>query len=431
MSADLYANNVGNIRDKLANLNAERTSNYDTMANNISEKFAGPQGTLAEFQDKWAEVQKLGEGELMGHLVGKGVLKGAKNIYTKYKTFQDAKSAKIQKANIEEMKADPADVPSLMPKKPQPQTRPKISNLDDPQDYGPGSETFADTIKPKATMDDAGDVEGTDTRLFGEDPDDIFTGPQGSTATPSRPSQLDADPVTEDGEQYGFRADLQTTTADPVTTTTTSTPDPTAATQDNPALRLTTDAGGDFDATAAGGMNLTDVASAGRNLGTTVTRIGATADDALDTMTQQASGLGSRMVGSIKQAGTDAYNALQQSGSKGYLKQAITKVGKFIKGGATDAAEGAAETGGELATELTGTDALLGAVPVVGEVALAVSGVVALGEGIYHLFHKPEAPPPPKLIAPVQAPTALLAKYAAALPSSDNSLDRGASSVSF
>ena len=91
----------------------------------------------------------------------------------------------------------------------------------------------------------------------------------------------------------------------------------------------------------------------------------------------------------------------------------------------------AAVDGGEMATELTLGDAVFGAVPIIGEVALGISGIVALGDGIAHLFDKPDSPSPPPLVAPALAPVSLTAKYASALPSSDNSMDRGASSMSF
>ena len=69
-------------------------------------------------------------------------------------------------------------------------------------------------------------------------------------------------------------------------------------------------------------------------------------------------------------------------------------------------------------------------VPVVGEIALAVSGIVAIGEGIWHLFHHPKPPTAPTA-APLTAPSTMTAKYSLALPSADNSVDKAGSVGTF
>ena len=84
MSQDIYADNVSRIKEKLSGLQNERTSNYDALANAQAQAFSGPTGTLAEYSDKWTEVQKLGEGEMMGHLLGKGAISGAGKLYNRY-----------------------------------------------------------------------------------------------------------------------------------------------------------------------------------------------------------------------------------------------------------------------------------------------------------------------------------------------------------
>ena len=420
--ADLYADNVGQIKSKLANLNTERISNYDTMANNITQQFSGPTGTLAEFQDKWSEVQKLGEGEMMGHLIGKGALKGAGKLYGRYQDFKAAKTAKIQSKNAEEMKGNAEDVPELTQRQ-SVSTRSaesRTTDLDAAQDVnedalGRGSDASNYVNATRGAGGEGSDIidSQSDLNLPGRQArqttnlDDLI-----GDDTPTPPAPTPAAPAT----------------------TTINAPEPAPASAENPALDNTTDAGGDFDDTLAGAGSREEVQAAatqGRSLGTTFTRLAPDIDNA----GEQVASLGSRMVGSIQSAGQSAFKTLAERGSKGYLKAAGQKIGSLFKSSATDtaatAAETGAETGAEVATELTTADAVLGAVPIVGEVALGISGVVALGEGIYHLFHKPEAPPPPKLVAPIQVPSALTAKYSAALPSADNSLDRGASSVSF
>tara|TARA_R110002012_G_scaffold237919_1_gene411668 strand:- start:4736 stop:5656 length:921 start_codon:yes stop_codon:yes gene_type:complete len=127
-----------------------------------------------------------------------------------------------------------------------------------------------------------------------------------------------------------------------------------------------------------------------------------------------------------------ADNLGENLASKGRdIKAGFQSVKDFFSrsGGDAGAAEGA--EGGEALAGFATTDAVLGAVPVIGEVALAVGGLVAIGDGIYHLFHHPKAPPTQAAPPPVQAPTSMIAKYSLALPSVDSSVDRAASVGSF
>lgn len=110
---------------------------------------------------------------------------------------------------------------------------------------------------------------------------------------------------------------------------------------------------------------------------------------------------------------------------------AIKKVGSnLIKETGEDIAETAGEGLGEAGGEALGAT-ILSAIPVVGEVGLAVGGLVAIGEGIYHLFHHPHAP---KVNSPVKAslvPQSVQQKYANALPSFDSSSDNMPSDAVF
>lgn len=102
---------------------------------------------------------------------------------------------------------------------------------------------------------------------------------------------------------------------------------------------------------------------------------------------------------------------------------------------ATTAGEVGGEAGGELAGMAT-TDAVLGAVPVVGELALGITGLVSIGEGLYHLFHHKDTPPPAPTLPQVHLATSnpsagLTQKFASSLPSLDSSAEPSASSMSF
>jgi hypothetical protein len=110
---------------------------------------------------------------------------------------------------------------------------------------------------------------------------------------------------------------------------------------------------------------------------------------------------------------------------------AIKKVGSnLLKETGEDIAETAGEGLGEAGGEALGAT-ILSAIPVVGEVGLAVGGLVAIGEGIYHLFHHPHAP---QVNAPIKAslvPQSVSQKYANALPSFDSSSDNMPSDAVF
>lgn len=131
---------------------------------------------------------------------------------------------------------------------------------------------------------------------------------------------------------------------------------------------------------------------------------------------------------------TDGYNALKQKiGDTGRslaqgAKNIFTSKGG---GGGADPVAPAITDASEEGADFTFGEMAAGAIPVIGEGLLAIGGLVALGEGIAHLFDKPDKPDGPSATIPNQAPAALTAKYADALPSADNSVDRGGGSTAF
>ena len=80
-------------------------------------------------------------------------------------------------------------------------------------------------------------------------------------------------------------------------------------------------------------------------------------------------------------------------------------------------------------------DVALGAVPVLGEVALGITGLVSVGEGIYHLFHhdagSPPTAPTPTNVAMPSPSNALTSKFTQGLPSIDGASEMAGSMVSF
>ncbi len=102
-----------------------------------------------------------------------------------------------------------------------------------------------------------------------------------------------------------------------------------------------------------------------------------------------------------------------------------------------DAVEGLGEEGSEATTGiLSGLVSGLEAsdvIPVIGEATAILGGLVAVGEGIYHLFHKPKAPQvqaPDPTISNINLASQLTTKYSNAVPTMD-SLDKPGALTSF
>jgi hypothetical protein len=91
----------------------------------------------------------------------------------------------------------------------------------------------------------------------------------------------------------------------------------------------------------------------------------------------------------------------------------------------------ALEEGGSFLGDFLSSDAAAAAIPVVGEAAAFIGGLVAIGEGIYHLFHPPAKKVPPAPVMGAGIPQSVQAKYAQALPSFDRSSDNTASDAVF
>jgi gas vesicle protein len=98
--------------------------------------------------------------------------------------------------------------------------------------------------------------------------------------------------------------------------------------------------------------------------------------------------------------------------------------------------ESSLEDAGEtIAGDLASTS-VLDAIPVIGEGAAVVGGLVAIGDGIAHLFKhhstaQPIQAPPPPPVSSFTAPDSLTSKYASAIPSLDTAIDRSGSYTNF
>lgn len=148
--------------------------------------------------------------------------------------------------------------------------------------------------------------------------------------------------------------------------------------------------------------------------------------------------VGDNVFSSLAERGANIRGGIQNVGNK-LFGQGLDNVTEVAKSTGTQLAEKVATTAGEDVGETIAkasvTDAVLGGIPVVGELALGITGLVSIGEGIYHLFHHhssaPKPPQPPKLTPDITPSSNLTNKYSQALPSIDTAQDVSASVMSF
>tara|TARA_R110002074_G_scaffold5024_2_gene24718 strand:+ start:2637 stop:3746 length:1110 start_codon:yes stop_codon:yes gene_type:complete len=368
--ADLYADQVASIGEKIKSLQQNSIENYDDMAQTITSKY---NKLLSGYDTKWKSVQDAGEEDIAGILGAKGVYKSGKKVYEGFK-------------NIGKKKPKPGD-------------------KDKPDGDGDDTNT-PDTSAPDGS---AGSGSGA-----GNNPNaNAQQQPQPDPDASSGGGGVDApDPALGGGGGGGGGA----------ASTPDATPTPATSTAPNP------QAGPDGVDAHPDDMGGDLVDEQTDNLAVSSMRGGAGPADLPDEAEGFFRGLANRFYQSAGQKGQQIKSFFSRSAGDTAGDAAGGDAAAAAAAG-TDAAA-AAGGSGAAATFTTG-EAVLGAIPGVGEIALALGGLVAIGEGIYHLFHHPKAPAAPPEIAPLQAPQALLQKYSAALPSVDSSVDRAASVSSF
>lgn len=358
--ADLYADQVASIGDRIKTLQGQQVQNYDDMAETITSKY---QKVLSGYDTKWKSVQDAGEEDIAGIL-------GAKGVYASYKKVKEGFKNIGKKKKPDAPDGDDTNTPDT-------------SAPDGSAGSGSGAGNNPNANAQQQAQPDA----------------DASTGGGGPDAP---------DPALGGGGGGGGAA---TTTPDAtITPGTTTAPNPQARPDEF-----------DYHPEDLDGDLMED-----SNLPLASLRGGAG-----PATTEEAEGF-------FRGIANRFYQAAGQKGQqlKSFFNRSAGDTAGDAAGGeaATAAAAGtdaAAAGGSGVATTFTTGEAVLGAIPGVGEIALAVGGLVAIGEGIYHLFHHPKAPAAPPEIAPLQAPQQLLMKYSAALPSVDSSVDRAASVSSF
>ncbi len=132
--------------------------------------------------------------------------------------------------------------------------------------------------------------------------------------------------------------------------------------------------------------------------------------------------------------GTDTTGTTNTTTGGGDLDGQALKDAGFTE----DDAAGLFEDAGTTATEEAGSslasffaaDSIASTIPVVGEVAAGIGGLVAIGDGIAHLFDPPKNAPSPAPVS-ITLPTGLTSQYADSVPSIDGTTQRSASSSVF
>ncbi len=449
MAQDMYADQVANIREKLARVNDSSIESYADMAENITEQYTEK---MKEYADKWKAVQDAGSEELSGVLGVKGIYAGGKKIRDLYRGRQERKTAQKEKAQKEEVgedddfDADPSEIDvgdradELTDfQKPSGETFFKGTDSDRQEFYDDDGDLKSDARIPEGHQETGGEEPPQEGEQNAEDEeeDNPFTMPDDVRDSLQKvpPDPLDVDqPSFVDVVAQGQKdrtARRQRYQDDPADESSGSTPADsfdTSATRAQPALPDRSE--DPFQPSPSEAPNL---------------RNQYVRDDPVD----QPSVIGGDqplVSGALKEGEQGGESFLSRVGSKTF--QSLAERGRGIQdtfkgvkdffspsqglgSAGAEGAEAGAEAGGEALAGLGTADAVLGSIPVIGEVALAISGLVGIGEGIYHLFHPQDKPPPPKPNAPIQAPHNLTQKYAMALPSVDNAVDRSGAITSF
>jgi len=414
MSQDIYSQNVDNIQSNIASLKEKELENYSDVAENLQTQ---AQDKVSDYMDKWKAVQDAGLDDLAGVMGVKGVFVGGKQVYNAYRKFKQRNEGKepdegepdqtddIERPsnpNINEFADDSIEAPQL-------NTTSEL-NL---QNALIGSRSRTGTlrqidIEPEVTdriarlKQSLQDIRNIDPTSLDDPQGNPFSTARGITQieqTSTKPvsSTLEFDPLDFSSSATMGQADVTDLSGVSNISGATS-----RVGLSNLAQKLNLSGGLRGDQTLARAVNTQQptLADSGVNIKTTPSLSQADVPDIPDVPSIGGT------VGNITNRPLpelpSAANVPDTDATSGILD------GIFGEGsGASALGEGLAAT---------------------GEIGLAVGGLVAIGEGIYHLFHSPstqtKAPAAPDILAPEK----LTQKFSMALPSVDNSLDRSGSS---
>ena len=427
---ETYASNVDNLNDRLREYKQDQVDKASSLLTSATEKY---NTQLAEYQDKWKAVQEGGQDEVTTQMGLKGVIAGARKAYDVYKKYKgkdaeddeeddgteggeegDPQGAKLDEGNdpaplSEEDKAflqDPMKDMKAVRQSTQARMNDRLRQLglgeDDssaPSASGSASDAPADTSvgTSDAQISQArATAEGADTDLgnLGEATEESAFGDLSQipdTAWGRLDLRLRAERATARGGNIGKggSAQGQTGASDAVTS------EAPASAEGQPASGPATEGGNSASAEQS-------------------------------SSSYRPEGEQSRTLD--QGAGSDKVPTSQDGGS-GSINDADPLDAK-LPPVEEDLAPELGEGGGFLA-DLGLSEAATAAIPVLGEATAFIGGLVAIGEGIAHLFHPPAKKMPTAPIAGSLVPQSVQSKYANALPSFDSSSDNVASDAVF
>ncbi len=423
---ETYASNVANLNERLREYKQGEVDKASSLIESATNKY---NTQLSEYQDKWKAVQDGGQDEVAAQMGVKGVYNGVKNVYEIYKKYKgkDAEDEDEEDDGTEGgSEGDPTGA-KLDGENPAPLSEEDKAFLQDP---------MKDMKAVRASTQ-----ERMNSRLkelgFG---DDDTSAPSASGSAAQAPA--DTQVGTSDADISQARATAQ-------------------GVEDSGGRVFDPEYDFSFDAFNKGTGGFAGEATEQSAFGdlSNIPKPG-TAKDVMakidaQAATERGGNIGQPASGQATEGGNSAPAEQSSSGYRPEGSQSRTldqnagteditgqpKAPASGGGGGsgadedlnpldTDLPDALPEAGGFFA-DLATTEAATAAIPVVGEAAAFVGGLVAIGEGIYHLFH----PPAKKAaVAPVMGsgiPQSVQAKYAQALPSFDSSSDNTSSDAVF
>lgn len=430
---ETYASNVANLNERLREYKQSQVDKASSLNESATEKF---NTQLSEYQDKWKAVQDGGQDEAAALMGLKGTYAAGKKVYDIYKKYkgQDAEDPDEEDDGTEGGAEGDPQAEALDGSNPAaPLSEEDRAFLQDPTSdmratrdaiQGRMSDRLKqlgfsedETSAPSATGSaaqapaDTGGAGGTDDATVSQAREGWVDDPQYDFSWGA--FNQDRGGFADPSEESAF-GDLSNIPKPNTASSVLSKIDAQAATE----------RGGNIGKGASDATTSTNApTSEGTPASGPATEGGNTASSEQSSSGYRPEGDQSRTLD--QGAGSDSVPTTQDGGA-GSLRDADP-----LDSGLPEEEAPALEEGGGFLADLGATEAATAAIPFVGEAAALVGGFVAIGEGIYHLFHPPHKKLPPAPIAGSQVPQSVQAKYANALPSFDSSSDNIASDAVF
>lgn len=419
---ETYSSNVDNLNERLREYKQDQVDKASSLLTSATEKY---NTQLSEYQDKWKAVQEGGQDEVTTQMGLKGVYQGAKKAYEVYKKY------KGENADDSEEEDDGTEGGA--------EGDPQGEKLDEGNEPAPLSEEDKSFLQdPMKDMREA--RQGIQSRMndrlrqlgLGEDDS---SAPSATGSAADAPADTGGAGSTDDATISQARA-----TAEGATDTGGRVVDPEYDFSFDAFQKGTGGFGEATEQSAFG--DLSNIPKPG-----TATDVMAKID--AQAATERGGNIGQPASGTATEGGNSAATEQSSSGYRpeGEQSRTLDQAPSSSEGGSggiqdanpldaklppveEDLAPDLSEGGGFLGDFLS-SEAATAAIPVVGEAAAFIGGLVAIGEGIAHLFHPPAKKMPTAPVAGSLVPQSVQAKYANALPSFDSSSDNIASDAVF